>query len=130
MGGIHRFYGILQNPWKNVLGTRPVLVFVNQFVKPDETLDKAMTTAVHSTGAFLVAVPGVNRWVVEHGAKLIWRSYRSILGIADEVTRVNRGSFRKFLIYSITNNVLCTVKDWKINACSSSQPKQLIIIVI
>lgn len=46
MGGIHRFYGILQNPWKNVLGTRPVLVFVNQFVKPDETLDKAMTTAV------------------------------------------------------------------------------------
>ncbi|CAL9086992.1 unnamed protein product [Musa acuminata var. zebrina] len=130
MGGFHRFYGTLQNPWKHVLGTRPGLVFVNQFVKPDETLDKAMATDFDSTGAFLMAVSGVNRWVAEYGAKLLWRSYRSILGIADEVTRVNRGSFRKFLFYSITNNVLCTVKDWKINACSSSQPKQLIIIVI
>ncbi|CAL9135766.1 unnamed protein product [Musa textilis] len=122
--------GILQNPWKHVLGTRPGLVFVNQFVKPDETLDKAMATNFDSAGAFLTAVPGVNRWVVEHGAKLIWRSYRSILGIADEVTRVNRGSFRKFLICSIANSRECTVRDWYINACSSSQPKQLIIIVI
>ncbi|CAL9778671.1 unnamed protein product [Musa acuminata subsp. burmannicoides] len=73
MGGFHRFYGTLQNPWKHVLGTRPGLVFVNQFVKPDETLDKAMATDFDFTGAFLTAVPGVDRWVVEHGEKLIWR---------------------------------------------------------
>ncbi|URE31594.1 hypothetical protein MUK42_07583 [Musa troglodytarum] len=107
--------GILQNPWKHVLGTRPGLVFVNQFVKPDETLDKAMATNFDSAGAFLTAVPGVNRWVVEHGAKLIWRSYRSILGIADEVTRVNRGSFRKFLICSIANSVLCSISKARVH---------------
>ncbi|CAL9166780.1 unnamed protein product [Musa hybrid cultivar] len=116
MGGFHRFYCTLQNPWKHVLGTRPGLVFVNQFVKPDETLDKAMATDFDSTGAFLTAVPGVDRWVVEHDEKLIWRSYRSILGIADEVTRVNRGSFRKFLIYSITNNVLCSISKTRVHS--------------
>ncbi|CAD5167345.1 unnamed protein product [Musa acuminata subsp. malaccensis] len=38
MDGIDRFYGILRNPWKPVMGRGPGAVFVNLVVKPDKKL--------------------------------------------------------------------------------------------